>query len=918
MAPRKLGTVGVLCGVAILAGCSPSVDNTLTDIVRDDGGTVEGLEDVDGLEVPDDGPTDQADVPCPGVPELCNGIDDDCDRMTDEDFDLSTDPLNCGECGVLCAPLHATGGCVDGYCRISACDPGWVDANAAAVDGCEYECTPTGEESTAAVNCSDLLDNDCDGRTDAADSGCASCFPELCNGADDDCDGLTDEDFDTDFDPMNCSACGRACPDLPNAVPACVLGVCEFYCEYGWSDLDGQRWNGCEAECVLAGDPDEVACNGVDNDCDGLTDEDFVPTTCGEGVCVRSSYCHRGVVNCVPLPPPVPTDTTCNHLDDDCDGRTDEDADCRCYSDAECDDGNVCNGRETCEVGVGCRPGESVDCDDGLDCTDDGCNALDGSCYHLPVHTRCSDGDACNGGETCDVTRGCVAGTPVDCGDGVACTADSCDRVTGGCSHTPVDADCNDGVFCNGDEVCHLTRGCVAGTPPTCSDGVACTDDACNPATGTCVNTPVDARCDDGQLCNGAERCLGMAGCQPGTAPTCDDGLACTVDTCDPAAAGGAGRCVNTPPDADGDTYAPISCLGTDCNDSDSAIRPGAAERCNAIDDDCDTSTDETFACIRGSTGACTVGTCSGSRICSSSCVWGTCVVAATETCNGVDDNCNGVADEGFTCVGGTTRSCTVYVPSKTCTGTQTCSTPACTWGTCVVPQTGSYAETCNGIDDDCDGTVDEAPPSGYTLCPAVANGTWACTTGTCRIASCNSGWFDTDTTYSNGCECALESPERPSTCDTATTLGTTFNDYPSTSLSVTGKIHSATDVDCFYFSGADVTETNADSYHVDVRFTSNPSTQFQFSVWRVNCTTAPCTNETVRYEWYTDYRGACVNKPLGTLEPCGENPCRTVNTLGYNLCATTTANYYVCVSRRSGFTPTCESYTIAVSNGVY
>ncbi|MBN1770443.1 MAG: putative metal-binding motif-containing protein [Deltaproteobacteria bacterium] len=908
MAPRKLGTFACLCAVAVLSGCPATTDNTIpTDVPGEDAEGGEGFEVGDG----EDGETADADGSCPGVPELCNGIDDDCDTAVDEDFDLSIDPENCGECGALCTPLHATGGCVDGACRITACDPGWVDANGTAIDGCEYECTATGEESTAAGNCNDLLDNDCDGRTDGTDGGCASCFPELCNSLDDDCDGLTDEDFDTDFDPMNCGACGRACARLPNAVPACVLGVCEFYCEYGWSDLDGQRWNGCEAECVLAGDPDETACNGIDNDCDGLTDEDFVPTPCGEGICVRDSYCHRGAVNCVPLPPPVSTDTTCNHLDDDCDGLTDEDADCRCYSDAECDDGNACNGPETCEIGVGCRPGESIDCGDGLDCTDDGCNALDGSCYHLPVHTRCSDGDACNGVETCDLERGCIAGTPVDCSDGITCTADSCDHVTGGCSHTPVDADCNDGVFCNGDEICDAARGCRPGTPPSCSDGVACTDDACNPATDTCVNTPIDSRCDDGQLCNGAERCLGMAGCQPGTPPTCDDGLSCTVDTCNPAGAGGAGACVNTPPDADGDTYAPTSCLGTDCNDSNAAIHPGAAERCNAIDDDCDTSTDETFACIRGSTGACMVGACDGSRVCSSSCVWGTCTVSATEICNGVDDTCNGVADEGFLCIGNSTQSCTVTRPTKTCTGSQTCTVPGCTWGTCVVPQDGSYAETCNNIDDDCDTTVDENPPAGYSLCPPVAHGTWNCTTGSCRIASCNSGYYDTNGTYADGCECALESTERPGTCNTATSLGT-LTDSPTSSQTVTGKIHNATDVDCFSFSGSDVTETNSDSYHVDIRFTSNPSTQFQFTVWRGNCSTQVCTNETLRYEWYTDFRSGSGATAVG------ENPCRTTNTYLYNLCATTTATYYVCVSRRSGFTPTCDSYTIAVTNGVY
>lgn len=49
----------------------------------------------------------------------------------------------------------------------------------------------------------------------------------------------------------------------------------------------------------------------------------------------------------------------------------------------------------------------------------------------------CDDGNACNGAETCDPGLGCQAGTPLDCDDGNACTADSCDAVTG-CAHDPI------------------------------------------------------------------------------------------------------------------------------------------------------------------------------------------------------------------------------------------------------------------------------------------------------------------------------------------------------------------------------------------------------------------------------------------------------------------------------------------------
>lgn len=135
------------------------------------------------------------------------------------------------------------------------------------------------------------------------------------------------------------------------------------------------------------------------------------------------------------------------------------------------------------------------------------------------------------------------------------------------------DADCADGAWCNGEETCDQNGDCQAGTPP-CVDGVACTLDACNEQTDTCVYTPDDSLCDDGDVCNGAEWCDAQSGCRSGPdAPPetpCDDQNPCTEnDSCD-----GAGNCTPGPLASEG----PVCDAGLTCHDG--------------IDNDCDGATD--------------------------------------------------------------------------------------------------------------------------------------------------------------------------------------------------------------------------------------------------------------------------------------------------------------------------------------
>lgn len=96
--------------------------------------------------------------------------------------------------------------------------------------------------------------------------------------------------------------------------------------------------------------------------------------------------------------------------------------------------------------------------------------------------------------------------TAAQCDDGHACTIDGC-GATGLCEYTTIDA------MCGADMVCVVGRGCVM------RGGGACT---------------IDGDCDDGNFCNGAERCTART-CITPVPEDCDDGNACTTDTCDVA-----------------------------------------------------------------------------------------------------------------------------------------------------------------------------------------------------------------------------------------------------------------------------------------------------------------------------------------------------------------------------------------------
>ena len=138
-----------------------------------------------------------------------------------------------------------------------------------------------------------------------------------------------------------------------------------------------------------------------------------------------------------------------------------------------------------------------------------------------------------------------------------------------------------------------------------------------------------------------------------------------------------------------------------------SAPGPGK-EVCNGLDDDCDGFADNGFDCTPGEEGPCgsEVGTCRpGTQTCTDSCHWGTCkgdVEPATEECDGVEDeDCDGTVDNGCSCDDG---------DKKDCCGASIITCTNGVWPSCPTPP----KETCNGLDDDCSGVVDDHLPASY------------------------------------------------------------------------------------------------------------------------------------------------------------------------------------------------------------
>ena len=642
--------------------------------------------------------------------ETCDGLDNDCDGLTDEDI----------------APIPSA--CGKGACAESG--------NVICVAGQLIDTCAEGTPAATDTSCNNVDDN-CDGQTDegfvklsttcgagacastglqycaqgALKDSCVTSDPgnndANCNGIDDNCDGVTDEGYVTLTTTCGTGACATT------GKTSCVAGLVKDSC------------------LALTPALADTSCNGVDDNCDGKTDEGYTPvaTGCGKGACVAAGItsCVAGKVqdSCQPGTPAA-TDVTCNGIDDNCNGKTDDDyapqltgcgiGACTSLGITSCVAGTV---HDSCKAGT-----PAVD--------DANCNGIDDDCSgdtdedYVQTSTTCGIGAcAATGIRFCQgakVVNTCAAGTPAN-------SDASCDNVDNNCngqtdeSFTKTQTTCGTGACAN-----EGLQYCEAGQiKDSCVTGGVTNDDAnCNGIDDDCNGLTDDAYVPVASVCGtGACQSAGIVTCVAGqTVNSCVAGTPAASDTtCD-----GIDDNCNEQTD---EGYAP---LGTQCgqgvcaatgktscvlgkveNSCKAGLPALTDETCDGADDNCNGLTDEDYGpqITSCGTGACTS---LGVTSCVSAQVLNSCkpnAPAATDaSCDNVDNNCDGQTDEGYQVL-----STTCGVGACAATGVTRCLTGGVEEDTCTPDEPAPSDANCNNVDDNCNGQTDEGFVHQATAC---------------------------------------------------------------------------------------------------------------------------------------------------------------------------------------------------------